>query len=83
MQFLLFFPYLNTNMEWKFLILIQPGINPTLGKESLVEFANNGLVRGGVAEEDTEFAGFGHEGFPERRRMVKLYGNIEPKRQDV
>jgi hypothetical protein len=55
---------------------IQPGINPALSVESLVEFADNGLVLRRVAEENAEFAGFGHVGFPERGRMVKLYDRM-------
>jgi hypothetical protein len=52
-------------------------INPAFGVESLVELADNGLVLRRMAEENAEpSAGLGHEGFPERGRLVKLYGRI-------
>ena len=43
------------------LLFAQPKVNPAFGEESLVEFAHNRLVLRGMAEEDAEFAGFGHE----------------------
>ncbi len=46
---------------------------PSISEESLVEFADNGLVLRGMAEEDAEpSAGFGHWGYPQFLVMVKL-----------
>ena len=57
------FPFPNS--AWEKFLFIQPWINPAFGVESVIEFADNRLVLRGVAEENTEFAGFGHVGFPE------------------
>jgi len=52
---------------------VQPGVNPAVGEESLVEPAHDGFVLRGVADKDAKFA-VRHEGFPKRGIMVKLYG---------
>ena len=61
----------NNRLSQEFLF-IQPWVNPALGVESLVEFADNRLVLRGMAKENAEFAGFGHVGFPERGMMIRL-----------
>jgi len=43
-------------LTWEELLFVQPGVNPAFGVESLVEFADDGLVLRGMAEKDAEFA---------------------------
>ena len=43
--------------HWVVFFFVQPGLNPWLGTEFLIQLAHGGLVRGGMAEEDAEWAG--------------------------
>jgi hypothetical protein len=65
-------------LDWNEFLFIQPKVKPTFGVESLVEFADNGFVLRRMAEENTEFTGFSHVGFPQVCDMVKLYAQITP-----
>jgi hypothetical protein len=56
---------LRSILDWEEFFFVQPGIDPAFGEESLVELADDGFILRGVAEEDAEFAGVGHGGFPE------------------
>jgi hypothetical protein len=64
--------------DYEEFLFIQPRVNPALGVESLIQLADNGFVLRRVAEENAEFAGFGHVGFPKRGTMVDYTSKSHP-----
>ena len=64
-------------------LFVQPGVNPAFGVEALVELADDGLVLRRVAEEDAEFAGFGHEGASRHFERDSVTGLILSVKRDL